>query len=233
MAVALTAVAISLGGTSYAAVTITGKNVRNGSLTGADVKNSSLTSGDVRDGSLLLRDFKVGQVAGGTGTSGAAGGAGAPGGAGTAGATGATGAPGPVGPAGGQGPPGPSAAFSRSSFPFVTLTNSGGLPTAAQSLVAVDVPAGSYAITAKGLFNPSGNGQAYCQLIADGDVDGVIVQGQANGEWTPFALQTPHTFAAPGTIHLACSDNNGATHWQAGRLGIQATRVDQITQSAQ
>jgi hypothetical protein len=60
---------------------------------------------------------------------------------------------------------------------------------------------------------------------------GVIVQGQANGEWTPFALQTLHTFAAAGTIHLACSDNNGATHWQVTRLRIQATRVDQITQS--
>jgi hypothetical protein len=45
MAVALTALAVALGGTSYAAVTITGKNVRNSSLTGADIKNNSLTSG--------------------------------------------------------------------------------------------------------------------------------------------------------------------------------------------
>ena len=59
----------------------------------------------------------------------------------------------------------------------------------------------------------------------------MIAQGQSNGEWTPFALQTLHTFAAAGTIHLACSDNNGATHWEVTRLRIQATRVDQITQS--
>jgi hypothetical protein len=213
MAVAMTALAISLGGTSYAAVTITGKNVRNSSLTGADIRNNTLTSGDVRNGSLLARDFKAGELP-----------------AGSRGATGATGATGAPGSDGAQGPPGPTAAYSRSRIEFVTLTNIGGLPTEAQSLLALDVPAGSYAITAKGWFNPSGIGQAYCQLIAGGDVDGVIVQGQANGEWTPFALQTLHTFAAAGTIHLACSDNNGATHWQVTRLRIQATRVDQITQ---
>jgi len=211
MAVALTALAVSLGGTSYAAVTITGKNVRNSSLTGADIKNNTVTSGDVRNGSLLSRDFKAGEL--------------------PRGATGAAGAPGAPGRDGTQGPPGPTAAFSASRFEFVTLGNNGGLPTEAQSLLALDVPAGSYVITAKGFFNPTGNGQAYCQLIAGTDVDGVIVQGQANGEWTPFALQTLHTFAAAGTIHLACSDNNGATHWQVGRLRIQATRVDQITQS--
>jgi hypothetical protein len=214
MAVAMTALAISLGGTSYAAVTITGKNVRNSSLTGADIRNNTVTSGDVRNGSLLARDFKAGELP-----------------AGARGATGATGAAGAAGPAGSQGPPGPTAAYSRARTEFVTLANNGGLPTEAQSLLALDVPAGSYAITAKGWFVPSGNGQAYCQLIAGGDVDGVIVQGQANGEWTPFALQTLHTFAAAGTIHLACSDNNGATHWQVTRLRIQATRVDQITQS--
>ena len=213
MAVALAALAISLGGTSYAAVTITGKNVRNSSLTGADIKNNTLTSGDVRNRSLLARDFKAGELP-----------------AGSRGATGPTGATGASGRDGAQGPPGPTAAYSASRFEFVALTNSGGLPTEAQSLLALGVPAGSYAITAKGFFNPSGTGQAYCQLIAGTDVDGVIVQGQNNGEWTPFALQTLHTFADAGTIHLACSDNGGATHWQVTRLRIQATRVDQITQ---
>jgi hypothetical protein len=214
MAVALTALAISLGGTSYAAVKITGKNVRNSSLTGADIKNGSVTSKDVRNGSLLARDFKAGELRTGSG-----------------GATGATGATGAPGPAGSQGAPGFTAAYSGARAEFVTLANNGGLPTEAQSLLALDVPAGGYAITAKGWFSPSGNGQAYCRLIAGGDVDEVIVQGQANGEWTPFALQTLHTFGVAGKIHLACSDNNAATHWEVTRLRIQATRVDQITQS--
>jgi len=191
-------------------VTITGKNVRNSSLTGADIKNNTLTSGDVRNGSLLSRDFKAGEL--------------------PRGATGATGATGAMGATGAQGPPGPTAAFSASRFEFVALTNNGGLPTEAQSLLALNVPDGSYVITAKGFFNPSGNGQAYCQLIAGGDVDNVIVQGQGNGEWTPFALQVLHTFAGGGTIHLACSDNNSASHWEVARLRIQATKVGQITQ---
>lgn len=46
------AVFIALGGTGYAAVTITGRNVKDGSLTTADVK----------DKSLLSKDFKTGQL---------------------------------------------------------------------------------------------------------------------------------------------------------------------------
>ena len=45
--IALLALTLALGGTSYAALKITGKNVQNGSLTGADVRNGSLTGADV------------------------------------------------------------------------------------------------------------------------------------------------------------------------------------------
>jgi hypothetical protein len=72
------AVFIALGGSSYAALKVTsrnvpkdaltgadiknltGKDVRNNSLTGADVKN--LTSADVSDGKLLAEDFAPGQL---------------------------------------------------------------------------------------------------------------------------------------------------------------------------
>src|SRR3954451_1714241 len=68
--VATIALFAALGGSSYAAITITGKNVKNSSLTGKDVKNNSLTgsdvkslkSGDVSDHSLLAQDFKAGQL---------------------------------------------------------------------------------------------------------------------------------------------------------------------------
>jgi hypothetical protein len=67
---ATVAVFIALGGSSYAAITVTGKNVKNSSLTGKDVKNNSLTgsdvknikTGDVTDRSLLAKDFKGGQL---------------------------------------------------------------------------------------------------------------------------------------------------------------------------
>ena len=41
---------IALGGSSYAAITVTGRNVKDGSslLTGADIKNGSLGGADIR-----------------------------------------------------------------------------------------------------------------------------------------------------------------------------------------
>jgi hypothetical protein len=52
MAVALLALFVALGGTGYAAVKITGKNVKNGSLTGKDVKRNSLTGRQIKESSL-------------------------------------------------------------------------------------------------------------------------------------------------------------------------------------
>jgi type VI protein secretion system component Hcp len=43
---------VVLGGSAYAAVSISGKDVRNGSLTGADIKNHSLRARDFRPGEL-------------------------------------------------------------------------------------------------------------------------------------------------------------------------------------
>jgi hypothetical protein len=60
---ATVAVFIALGGTSYAAIKITGKNVKNGSLTGADIKSNSITGSDIK--SLTAKDFKRGQLPGG------------------------------------------------------------------------------------------------------------------------------------------------------------------------
>ena len=51
---------VALGGSAYAAATITGRDVRNNSLTGRDVR--SLTSKDVKDGSLRAVDFRPGDL---------------------------------------------------------------------------------------------------------------------------------------------------------------------------
>jgi hypothetical protein len=50
--VATLALFIALGGSSYAALTVTGSNVRNGSLTGKDIKRNSLTGRQIREGQL-------------------------------------------------------------------------------------------------------------------------------------------------------------------------------------
>jgi hypothetical protein len=88
---ATVALFLALGGSSYAALTITGGNIKNGTVTGSDVKdesikgrdidngtltgsdlkNGSVTSSDIGDGTLTLSDFKSGVVL--TGPPGAAG----------------------------------------------------------------------------------------------------------------------------------------------------------------
>jgi hypothetical protein len=52
--VATLALIIAVGGTSYAAVKITGKDVKNGSLSGKDVKDASLTGKDLKKQSVPL-----------------------------------------------------------------------------------------------------------------------------------------------------------------------------------
>jgi hypothetical protein len=56
------AVFVALGGSSYAAVRMTGKDVKDGSLTGRDIRAGSLTGKDVRRGSLTGRDVKNGSL---------------------------------------------------------------------------------------------------------------------------------------------------------------------------
>jgi hypothetical protein len=86
------AIFISLGGSSYAVLRITGKNVPPNALTGADITN--LTTRDIRDHSLLRRDFKPGQVP--SGPTGRQGPQGPKSDQGAKGDTGATGDPGPL-----------------------------------------------------------------------------------------------------------------------------------------
>jgi len=50
LAISVAALVIALGGTTYAAATITGDDVKNQSLTGKDVKNGSLKAKDLKDG---------------------------------------------------------------------------------------------------------------------------------------------------------------------------------------
>jgi hypothetical protein len=100
--ISVMALFIALSGSSYAAITITSKNVRNNSLTTSDIKNQS----------LLSKDFKAGQLpAGARGPAGPAGANGEPGPAGPKGDQGIQGFPGAKGdqgPKGDKGDPGPA-----------------------------------------------------------------------------------------------------------------------------
>src|SRR4051794_36818632 len=86
LVVAVAALVVALGGTSYAALGV-GKNT----VGPTQLKANSVGSAKGKDRSLLPRDFKPGQLP-----------AGATGPAGPAGAPGADGAPGPAGPTQGK-----------------------------------------------------------------------------------------------------------------------------------
>jgi hypothetical protein len=155
--IATIAIFIALGGSSYAVIHVTGKNVA----------DNSLTSADIRDNSLLRRDFKRGELkaasegvpgpqgpqgdAGAKGETGAQGlqgvkgdkgDAGAKGDAGLQGSQGATGIQGPQGTTGTTGPKGDKG----DPGPLLTVLPSG--KTEFGNYYALDnpAPAGSFAI---------------------------------------------------------------------------------------
>ena len=60
--ISVLALVVATGGTSYAALSITGKDVVNQSLTGKDIKNQTVTGKDVRNKSLKAKDFADDQL---------------------------------------------------------------------------------------------------------------------------------------------------------------------------
>jgi hypothetical protein len=93
-AVAYLALFAALGGSAYAAVTVTGRNIKDGTITSKDVKNRTL-------GTNKLSTTAMSSLAGQRGPAGPQG---------ETGATGAKGEPGPAGPKGETGPAGPQGA---------------------------------------------------------------------------------------------------------------------------
>ncbi len=60
--ISVLALVVATGGTSYAAMSITGKDVVNQSLSGKDIKNQTITGKDVKNASLKGKDFAPGQL---------------------------------------------------------------------------------------------------------------------------------------------------------------------------
>jgi len=79
------ALVMAMGGTSYAAVTITGANIKDRSVKRTDLASDSVNSAKVKNGTLLRADFKAGQLQTGAGAPGPQGGQGAQGPAGAQG----------------------------------------------------------------------------------------------------------------------------------------------------
>jgi hypothetical protein len=190
MPVALVALFVALGGVSYAAVTVTGKNIKDGSITGKDVKKSSLDGNHVKNGSLGTIDLSKSAIASLRGATGPQGVAGAPGAPGTPGAQGTPGAP------GANGVVTPQAA---------TLDNKQ-LPTGVETQVlSKSVPEGTYVVTAKTNLLAIGVDIVECTLSAGNTaVD--------NAQWTSSAqartsvVMTAVTTASPGSpLRITCN----------------------------
>ena len=118
-AVAYLALFAALGGSAYAAVTVTGKNIKDGTVTGRDVKNRSL-------GTNKLSATAVSSLTGQRGPAGLQGDPGPKGDRGDQGPVGPTGpqgpqgATGPAGPQGAQGPAGPQGRSGISGWQYLT-----------------------------------------------------------------------------------------------------------------
>jgi hypothetical protein len=125
------AVFIALGGSSYAALRVTGKNVKDGTLSGKDIRNQSLTGGDVRNGTLAPTDFKRGALPAGP--------------------------PGPQGPQGDPGPPGNPASVDGYGGRAPGYRPLAGTLT----LVSKNLPAGKYVLHANAEVQGAGNPAGY------------------------------------------------------------------------
>jgi hypothetical protein len=137
-AVAYLALFAALGGSAYAAVTVTGKNIKDGTITGRDVKNRSL-------GTTKLSAKAMSSLTGKPGPAGPQGPTGPMGDPGERGPVGPKGDIGPVGPQGPQGPAGPAGPSGISGYQI--LTSAGvAVPGKNWDLVVVECPADKRAL---------------------------------------------------------------------------------------
>ncbi|MBK8293845.1 MAG: hypothetical protein IPK93_03360 [Solirubrobacterales bacterium] len=120
MIVALLALFVALGGSSYAALKVNGKVIVKRSIAGKKLKKSTLTTREVKNKSLLQADFKPGQI--------------------PSGATGATGAAGPPGAAGANGAPGATSVVMRMSAEV--SANAGSFATASAHCLSGETATG-------------------------------------------------------------------------------------------
>jgi hypothetical protein len=216
------ALAVALGGTSYAAATVSGGQVRDATLGGADVRDGRLGGADVRDGSLRRRDLAAALLP--RSAEGAPGAAGAPGPAGEVGPAGARGEPGDAGAAGA--PSFVAAADARVGTTSLLLPQEpdkvlGGKVTVAQ-------PATLVVRASLELFAGRGIDQAACAAfvgtsLAGRPVDATIPNGSPDGFTTLAVSGGVPVEAGTHDFGVACAREAGSPRLRRGSAFVLAT----------
>jgi hypothetical protein len=207
------ALAIALGGTSYAAIKLPSNSVGT-----KQIKAAAVTSAKVKNRSLKAVDFRLGEMPrGAQGLAGATGAAGARGAAGEQGALGPTGAI------------GPSATYERIMPAFYVPIG------AADTSLAVlpNLPAGSYSVDAlAALFGNAGGNYLACDILAN-DASIEYVQATPHVAEYQIVLQGSVESAGPLTLKLVCNTYGGAgtTAVNFG-TSLKATRVGSLVRTA-
>ena len=217
MVVACIALAVALGGTSYAATKLPAgsvgtKQLKKNAVTSPKVKNNALTGADVLESSLA----QVPSAASAGNASNAAN------------ATHATNADHATSASSATTAGTANAAFSTFHDDSILLSDTLG------TVGTLTIPAaGKYVIAAKlTAFNISGTASPadFCRLTAGADIDGDFfdVDGSPVDDAEVVALQVVHQFAAPGQAVLACTDAGGGIV-EALFTRITAVQVAQLT----
>jgi hypothetical protein len=173
-AVAYLALFVALGGSAYAAVTVTGKNIKDGTITGKDVRNRSL-------GTSKLSASALGSLAGERGPSGPQG---------ASGPKGATGPRGPEGPIGQTGPDGIQGAPGVSGIEYRV---SSGVSVPKGETVEEDVSCGGKSVLGGGSANFPYDSPARIVSSAPGTQNGtssgwtVQIHNEGGSAFTSFA----------------------------------------------
>lgn len=214
----------ALGGTSYAAITITGKDVKNSSLTGADIKNGSLTGKDVKKRSLDARLFADGVL-----PAGPQGPAGVPGPQGPEGRKGDTGAVGPKGDRGDQGPQGATGATGATGArgPSDAWHWSG---DGADMGDPRTLPAGKYVVTTDArVYNSAGGASLMrCALSSPQQparTHETSIGPVAAGAYDQLSNHTVFDLPSGGTFTLACTNSSNPGQITLRDYGITALKV--------
>lgn len=228
MLVATAALVAGGTGTAAAAGLITGADIKNGSVKSVDIGNSSLKGIDVKNGSLTGADLKKASISADKLTAAAkASLKGAKGDPGAPGLQGAQGLQGPQGDKGEKGDRGPSEVFRR------FTGNPGAAPDAKTAIEELELPVGSYLLSASVDMVADGNDDLECDLVRNGSVLGrstVLAAGPSRQRVVVQGTTTiTSAIAANNDVKFSCAD--GGDDVTLGNLAITALQVGQVTEA--